>query len=168
MAGKTTDHNRCARQTEPLAFPRRGPGTSFSRQCMRGKIDRGADSSFPTLDARWHATLHLPLFHILVGKGQGPTKIKMPPPMVSVYQRCHGQNKWSSFLPASAQWMLRNVTKVTRAIVTLSVAKSCACFSMKRFFSFCMDFLTTLDSACTSGGWLKLYPTGIGSHALVR
>ena len=42
---------------------------------MRGKIDRGADSSFPTLDARWHATLHLPLFHILVGKGQGPTKI---------------------------------------------------------------------------------------------
>ena len=128
----------------------------------------GADGSFSSLYTRWHATLHLPLFHILVGKGQGPTKIKMPPPMVSVYQRCHGQNKWSSFLPASVQWMLRNVTKVTRAIVTLSVAKSCACFSMKRFFSFCMDFLTTLDSACTSGGWLKLYPTGIGSHALVR
>ena len=59
--------------------------------------------------------------------------------MVSVYQRCHGQNKWSSFLPASAQWMLRNVTKVTRAIVTLSVAKSCACFD-EAIFQFLYGF----------------------------
>ncbi len=82
--------------------------------------------------------------------------------MVSVYQRCHGQMRWSSFLLC-----IVGATKVTRAIVTLSVAKSCAFFD-EAVFSFCMDFLTTLDNACTSGGWLKLYPTGIGSHALVR
>ena len=40
-----------------------------------------ADGSFSSQYTRWHATLHLPLFHRLVGKGQGPTKIKMPPPI---------------------------------------------------------------------------------------
>ena len=141
MAGKTTDHNRCARQTEPLAFYflDAGLGLLFHANVCEGRLIVVRIAVFPTLDARWHATLHLPLFHILVGKGQGPTKIKMPPPMVSVYQRCHEQNKWSSFLPASVQWMLRNVTKVTRAIVTLSVAKSCACFD-EAIFQFLYGF----------------------------
>ena len=69
-----------------------------------------ADGSFSSQYTRWHATLHLPLFHILVGKGQGPTKIKMPPPMVSVYQRYHGQTRWSSFLLCTV-----GATKITRA-----------------------------------------------------
>ena len=38
----------------------------------------------------------------------------------------------------------------------------------KKSSSVSVCFLTTLDSACTSDGWLKLYLTGIGSHALVR
>ena len=49
----------------------------------------GADGSFSSQYTRWHATLHLPLFHILVGKGQGPTKIKMPPPIRAFTNGAH-------------------------------------------------------------------------------
>ena len=48
-----------------------------------------ADGSFSSQYTRWHATLHLPLFHILVGKGQGPTKIKMPPPIRAFTNGAH-------------------------------------------------------------------------------
>ena len=82
--------------------------------------------------------------------------------MVSVYQRCHGQMRWSRFLLCTV-----GATKITRAICHSFCCQIVRVFD-EAIFSLCMDFLTTLDSACTSGGWLKLYPTGIGSHALVR
>ena len=49
----------------------------------------GADGSFSSLYTRWHATLHLPAFHKLTGKGQGPTKIKMPPPIRAFTNGAH-------------------------------------------------------------------------------